>query len=78
MKALPRFKLSNDVGFFNELVGILKSLPITAQDELWQLLAFLRTNPSTYSHLLGSESVAELAKRSSNVVELLYSLQVVE
>ena len=54
MRALPRFKLSNDGGFFNELVSILKSLPITAQDELWQLLAFLRTNPSTYSHLLGS------------------------
>lgn len=64
--------------FFQELIKILKLLPISAQDELWQLLAQLRTSPQLYSQLLSENSAKSLAQKSDNLPELLYSLQIID
>lgn len=77
-QSLPRCTLTLQQDFFAELVKILKHLPISAQDELWPLVSQLRTNPKTYSELLSQNSAEYLAKKTDNLPELLYSLQVID
>lgn len=71
---MPRCKLTKDQDFYKELVQVLRTLPLGVSDELWQLLAALRTNPDSYSQLLGKNCVQYLASKSDNYIELLYSL----
>ncbi len=75
---LPRCKLSNNQEFMNELIQILQILPIQAQDEMWQLIVQLRTNPVSYSQILSSNCVQYLSEQSDNMAKLLYSLQIVD
>lgn len=72
---LPRFFMSQDPETQQSLVNLLKRLPSSAQDEMWNIFQLLSPNLDHLRGLLLGDSVAYLQAKSAVPSEFLYCLQ---